>query len=215
MANEHRDVRDDAFYEELRRAVEAHEYTVGPAEYGPGATAKPTPPRYELVQIPIPETTPEHYITGLYALNIPAPEGTTGDWHQVFRHRAGRPPTQEVTLGGGEYSTNHLFGSWGVTEGRERLESVGLAVPDEMRNVYVANHMRAIADLVYESVRKYGTVRRLQGATRDWLDTNEQRDTVFAMARRIAADSASDAEVVEAIEQWIADETGTDERTSE
>ncbi len=30
-------IRDDAYYAELSRAVEAHEYTVGPAEYGPAA----------------------------------------------------------------------------------------------------------------------------------------------------------------------------------
>ena len=35
-------------------------------------------------QVEIPPTSPEHYITGLYALNLAAPEGTSGDWHDVF-----------------------------------------------------------------------------------------------------------------------------------
>ncbi|WP_448759964.1 hypothetical protein [Actinomyces oricola] len=35
-------------------------------------------------QIEIPPTDHEHYITGLYALNVLAPEGTSGDWHDVF-----------------------------------------------------------------------------------------------------------------------------------
>jgi len=42
----------------------------------------------------IPPTTPEHYITGLYALNLAAPEGTSGDWHDVFHWQDGaeQPP---------------------------------------------------------------------------------------------------------------------------
>jgi len=49
-------------------------------------------------QVEIPPTTPEHYITGLYALNLAAPEGTSGDWHDVFHWQGGaeqprpRPP---------------------------------------------------------------------------------------------------------------------------
>lgn len=37
-----------------------------------------------LRQVEIPPTDPEHYITDLYALNVQAPEGTSGDWHDVF-----------------------------------------------------------------------------------------------------------------------------------
>ena len=32
-------------------------------------------------QVSIPVTTSTHYITGIPALNLPAPEGTSGDWH--------------------------------------------------------------------------------------------------------------------------------------
>ena len=35
-------------------------------------------------QVEIPPTTPEHYITGLYALNLAAPEDTSGNSHDVF-----------------------------------------------------------------------------------------------------------------------------------
>jgi hypothetical protein len=31
--------------------------------------------------IVLPKTTLTCYLTGMTALNIPAPEGTTGDWH--------------------------------------------------------------------------------------------------------------------------------------
>ena len=40
-------------------------------------------------QVEIPLTTPGHYITGLYALSLAAPEGTSGDWHDVFHWQDG------------------------------------------------------------------------------------------------------------------------------
>ena len=42
-----------------------------------------------LWQVEIPPTDSEHYITGLYALNVQAPEGTSGDWHDVFHWQEG------------------------------------------------------------------------------------------------------------------------------
>ena len=40
-------------------------------------------------QVEIPVTTPERYITGLYALNIQEPDGEGGDWHDVFHWQEG------------------------------------------------------------------------------------------------------------------------------
>jgi hypothetical protein len=49
-------------------------------------------PRFNIETVParqveIPPTTRARYITGVYALNIEAPEGATGDWHDVFHWR--------------------------------------------------------------------------------------------------------------------------------
>ena len=95
-------------------------------------------------QVEIPRTTPQLYITGIYALNVQCPEGTTGDQHDVF-HWFYRPGIREeaptVTLGGSdELDTNAIYGDLGVYEGRERLLAKGLNIAPEIREVYVANH---------------------------------------------------------------------------
>ena len=119
-------------------------------------------------QVEIPRTTPQLYITGIYALNVQCPEGTTGDQHDVF-HWFYRPGIREeaptVTLGGSdELDTNAIYGDLGVYEGRERLLAKGLNIAPEIREVYVANHYRAILDLLYESLTHYGRVYNLTGA---------------------------------------------------
>lgn len=43
---------------------------------------------------------------------------------------------------------------WGVYEGKDRLLAMGLAVPSEVREVYLANHTRAILDLLYRSLTR-------------------------------------------------------------
>jgi len=53
-----------------------------------------------LRQVEISPTDPEHYITGLYALNVRAPEGTGGDWHDVFHWQEGYDTSPQVTFGG-------------------------------------------------------------------------------------------------------------------
>lgn len=97
-----------------------------------------------LRQVEIPPTDPEHYITGLYALNVQAPEGTSGDWHDVFHWQKDYDNPPRVTLGGSaEVDTTPIYGGWGVYEGKDCLLAMGLAVPSEVREVYLANHTRA------------------------------------------------------------------------
>ena len=78
-------------------------------------------------QVEIPPTTPEHYITGLYALNLAAPEGTSGDWHDVFHWQDGTEQPRQVTLAGmGDIETTSIYGDLGIYEGRDRLASIFL-----------------------------------------------------------------------------------------
>ena len=148
----------------------AHEYLVVPAR-----------------QVEIPATTPERYITGIYALNVQAPEGTSGDWHDVFHRREGVDEPDEVMLGGtAEVDTNHIYADLGIYEGRDSLLAKGLELPAGPAPVYLANHYRAILDMVYHSLTHYGRIYNLTGATTDWLDTPEQQQYVLEQATRMA-----------------------------
>ena len=156
----------------------------------------------EAHQVAIPPTDRQHYITGVYALNVPAPEGTTGDWHDVFHWQADRERPRTVTLGGSqEIDTNPIYGYLGIYEGRDRLLDKRLEIPPGMNEVYLANHFRAMLDLLYRSLRRHGRVLNLTGATTDWLDTAEQQEFVLVQATRMA--DQFDADTQRALAAWI------------
>jgi hypothetical protein len=156
----------------------------------------------EAYQVAIPPTDCEHYITGVYALNVSAPEGTTGDWHDVFHWQANSERPRTVTLGGSsDTDTNAIYGDLGVYEGRDRLLDKGLDIPADMTEVYLANHFRAMLDLLYRSLSRHGRVLNLTGATTDWLDTPEQQEFVLAQATRMA--DLFDEDAQRALAAWI------------
>lgn len=155
-----------------------------------------------LRQVEIPPTDPEHYITGLYALNVQAPEGTSGDWHDVFHWQEGYDIPPRVTLGGStEIDTTPIYGGWGVYEGKDRLLAMGLAVPSQAREIYLANHTRAILDLLYRSLNRWGRVLNLTGAATDWLDTYEQGAFLLEQAEHLAPHFPEAAQ--DELRRWI------------
>ncbi len=141
-------------------------------------------------QAPIPVTTPTHYITGIPALNLPAPEGTTGDWHwsTVFYNATdnNRPAIPLQLAGESEpLDTRHIYGQYGIYEGSTAMMDVGLDIPESMPDVYAANHFRAILDMLYWSLIKYHRVIALDGATEDWLDSQEQKEFLLEKAAKM------------------------------
>jgi hypothetical protein len=100
---------------------------------------------------PFPVTTPIQYLTGLTALNIPAPEGT-GDWHfsETFEGFAGRPPGPYQVAGINSPDTQRWLGETGIFDARSRLDPYRLELPPGP--VYAADHYRAIADMVLAAV---------------------------------------------------------------
>jgi len=89
-------------------------------------------PLVKQVVIP-PNTSPTHYITGTPALNLQAPEGTSGDWH----HRStfyGFPDQETLPLqlaGEGEIiNTNPIYGTYGIYECSAAMRRVGLLIPE-------------------------------------------------------------------------------------
>ncbi|MGC4105891.1 MAG: hypothetical protein QM753_05965 [Thermomicrobiales bacterium] len=159
----------------------------------------------EAVQVVIPPTDREHYITGVYALNVPAPEGTTGDWHDVFHWQPATERPRTILLGGGDaVDTNPIYGDLGVYEGHDRLLANGLSLPSGITEIYVANHVRAILDLLYRSLNRYGRILNLTNVTTDWLNTPEQQEFVLVQAPRMA--DSLDADAKRALAAWIAGE---------
>jgi hypothetical protein len=165
------------------------------------------------IQCEVPRTSIQKYITGMYALNVPAPEGTSGDWHDVFFWRDGidEPCAVDLAGDGAEWNTNPVFGDYGVYEGKDRLEGKGLYVGEDIAEVYIANHFRAILDLLYQSLKKYEVVLNLTGATDDWLDTPEQKALLLSKARLL--EDAFTGRARRSLAAWIESESGLDWRT--
>lgn len=153
-------------------------------------------------QVEIPLTDREHYVTGVYALNVIGPDGKPGDWHDVFHWQEGHERPRAVTLAGGaEIRTTPFYGDLGVYEGREHLERQGLVVPPGVGEVYVADHMRAVLDLVYRSLTRWGRVRNLVGATTDWFETYEDGVTVLEYAARMTGHFPAPAQTQ--LRRWL------------
>lgn len=126
----------------------------------------------------LPKTAPTRYLTGMTALNIPAPEGTTGDWHfeESFLGRKGRAPKFFVAGEGTELNTNPIWGAWGIYDCSSILRAKGIAIAAEEK-IYAANHGRAISDLLYRALKNLEYPHHI--AVDDWLDIPTEKKRLF------------------------------------
>ena len=72
-------------------------------------------------------------------------------------------------------------------------------MPSEAREVYLANHTRAILDLW--SLTRWGRVLNLTGAATDWLDTYEQGVFLLEQAEYLAPHFPEAAQ--DELRRWI------------
>lgn len=95
------------------------------------------------------------YITGIYALNLPSPDGTPGDWHfSALDWNRARPAE----------SSESPFGEWGLH----------LADVPAHGTMMVADHVRACLDLIAQG--NYGTA---QGMRDDFICDDGYTPTIF------------------------------------
>lgn len=97
------------------------------------------------------KTTPEFYLSGLAALNLPSPTGS-GDWHfaSVF---SGQGTSRGFYAGAGsDIDNNGLFGQTDIFECSEILTELGLTF--DGARAYAARHSRAIADLLADNLTR-------------------------------------------------------------
>ena len=127
------------------------------------------------IWVPIPETGPERYITGLEALNIEDPKHPwSRDWHQGVWE----DPLEQ----GGSALTNEDFprgvevckalGTEGLRDARASLEQLGHPGGKAREKIWCAGHTRAMIELEWERLhwaledgRDYATCR--------WFDMME------------------------------------------
>lgn len=97
------------------------------------------------------------YITGMQALNLPCSLNTSGDWHQSSMSWS------ELDM---RESVGSFFGNYGI--------ELNSCIPNSTGVFYVANHIRALLDLLFEE--KYSLA---QGMRKDFICTNEYDNEIF------------------------------------
>lgn len=128
--------------------------------------------------IVLPKTTPSCYLTGMSALNIPAPEGTTGDWHfeESFWGRGNIIPKIFVAGEGRALNTNPIWGTLGIYDCSHILRAKGIAIAADEK-VYAANHCRAVLDMLYNAIKSKEYPYHI--IVDDWLDIDSERKRLF------------------------------------
>lgn len=157
-------------------------------------------------QIEIPSrTSKKRYISGYYALYVFPPEETSGDWHDVWHWREGIDRPRDITLAGygTDINTNDIWGDWGVYEGKDRLLKKDLKIKERITEVYIANHFRAILDLLYRDLRRFDRADTLFFASTDWLDTEEQKELLLSKAELLRYEFQLKPKLLEGLQTWI------------
>ncbi len=132
---------------------------------------------YGLYRFVLPDTSPDRYISFLRALNVHEDGEDTGDWHQMATwftdNRMDKRPAASVVGRGCGVDTTPALGTSGVRDmGKVLFEREIIDIPGQ---VWVADHMRAIADIVYVDSaegrdRRHASHRQINS----WLHTEEQ-----------------------------------------
>jgi len=126
------------------------------------------------------------YITGQYALNI-HPENckTTGDWHSGIWDKISVYPSKHIKIAGSvtDLNTNNIWGDYGVYDGREELQNIGIKIM--YNSVYIANHNRAILDMLYDYVVNVGIIFEIDNASNEYLGDRENIIEMLKMSKMI------------------------------
>ncbi len=122
----------------------------------------------------LPKTSPQHYLTGMTALNIPCPDEGYGDWHfyEAFFGRGDIQPKVFVAGEDTELNTLPLFGDFGIHECGEILREKGVPLPANEK-VFAAGHYRAVLDMLYRCLSQEHYPYHID--IDEWFDTSEQR----------------------------------------
>lgn len=117
------------------------------------------------------QTHIDNYISGYYALNIPDNNGIPADWHpKLYWYSFNKDDIVPL------YNTNNIFGTEGIEY--RKVDNFSCAL---YKKVYIANHVRAIADLAFT----LPNLNELRGCTNDWLKDELQAWGLYNLLLKI------------------------------
>jgi hypothetical protein len=148
----------------------------------------------------LPRTSPNHYLTGMTAMNIPTEEGGYGDWHfhEAFFGRNNLKPTMFLAGKDKSWDTYFIFGDYGVYNCAHILQKYGLEISGN-ENVYAADHFRAFLDLLYHSIKTNQFPHHL--SVESWFDSIREKNIIFEKIMEMKKYLSS--EEWQMIQSWI------------
>lgn len=145
----------------------------------------------------------EHYITGKAAINFPSPEGVTGGWHflSYWDRNAG---VAKVSLAGIHYpDTTEYFGDVGIVEMSQVLVRLGWPVED--RDVFIADHYRAAADMIVRWALSES--QRCNVEIEEWFPSDDDKQRLVDLLQA-ARPMLVELGRLEKVDSWLRDQTG-------
>lgn len=123
-------------------------------------------------------TTAKAYLTAITALNIPSDE-CTGDWHffENFIIQGEYIPSQQ-RAGIDLLSTREWLSNKGIYDCKQILLECGVITKE--KKIYAANHYRAIADMVFDNIKR-GLGINKSIILNDWLSGIHEKGKVYAL----------------------------------
>ena len=144
----------------------------------------------------LPHTSAKNYITGKAALNVPNEDGSFADWHfdEVFLSGRGK-----IRIAGKDApETENFLGNYGIRECSDVLRRFGVSVQTDEK-VYVANHIRALLDMVLTSLAKNRIPEHV--TIGDMLDTQEELEELRTQVNQLRR-KITDQVTLSLLTQW-------------
>lgn len=155
----------------------------------------------------LPKTNFLTYISGLHSLNLDLKDGTGCDWHFGNYWRDGVIPVKLYGKGQ-EVNTNHILGYYGIADRSDVLIDHGMFYAEK---VYVANHHRAIVDLVYEYLTKYNQIGYAKGCVEDYFFNEDDVAQLFRQLVKLY--NYLDEDRSDLLDGWLSKEFKTQYRS--
>lgn len=122
----------------------------------------------------VPETKALTYISGMHSLNLDLRDGTGCGWHFSNMWLSGKSPLKLYGKGT-PVDTTEIFGYKGIADRSHYLKRLGANVS----RVYVADHVRAAVDSVYENLKKYGHVGPIRSSVDHFFPNEKDKQELF------------------------------------
>jgi hypothetical protein len=129
----------------------------------------------------------KYYISGIFALNIiNEKEITFGDWHGSIWNNINIYPNKKITHFGelGEFNTNMILGDYGIYEGKNMLIEKK-NIKTDVEYLYIANHIRAVLDLLYYYLSEHKVVWEVGEAAKDFIRDKNKIIEMLKLSKKL------------------------------